>query len=157
MRALTGTAPQRGIAALEMVLVPPLLMLILAGMLFLGRYFSYYTTAQKAAHDAARYLATVSQREMKTQSAFGGLAPVARLAETIGLQETAGLHPGPGVVIVTIECAPLACAGIILPTKVRVMVQMQVTDELFTPFSRTFLGENGMILFADVSMLYVGQ
>lgn len=157
MRTPPGTAPQRGSAALEMVLVLPLLLLFLAGMLFFGRYCSYYTAAHKAAHDAARYLATVSQREMKTPGTYGGPAPVVQIAQAIGMQETAGLHPGSSAGGVTIECKPLPCLGLAIPAKVRVVVQMQVTDELFTPLSNLFLGEGGLLLSADVTMPYVGQ
>ncbi|MBY0556452.1 MAG: pilus assembly protein [Burkholderiaceae bacterium] len=157
MRALAGAAPQRGIAALEMVLVLPLLLLFLAAILFFGRYLSYYTTAQKAAHDAVRYLATVSQREMKTPSGAGGLTPVARIAQMIGQQEMAGLHPGPSGADVWIDCTPQPCVGIFIPTKVRVVIQMQVTDELFAPFSGPFLGAGGMPLWVEVSMPYLGQ
>lgn len=157
MRGRDRAAQQRGIAALEMLLVLPLLLLVLAGLLYFGRYFSYYTAAQKAAHDAARYLATVSQREMKTPSGSGAQVPVIQIAQAIGLQELAGLNPGPIPITIAIECKPYVCSGLVIPAKVRVQILMQVTDQLFAPLSYVFLGEGGQLLTADVTMLYVGQ
>ncbi|MFC0167589.1 TadE/TadG family type IV pilus assembly protein [Pseudoduganella danionis] len=148
---------QRGIATLEMVLILPLLLLFLVGMVYFGRYFTYYSAARKAAHDAARYLATVSRREMKTQLQGAAQVPAVLLAQNIAQREIAGLHPGPAAVAVAVDCLPNVCAGLSLPDKVKVLVQMQVTDELFAPFSAAFLGDEGLLLQADVTMLYVGQ
>ncbi len=148
---------QRGIATLELVLTLPVLLLFLVGMLYFGRYFSYYTTAHKAAHNAARYLASVSRREIKTQLAGGAQVPAVLLAQAIAQQSTAGLHPGPAALAVIVDCSPTSCTGLAVPDKVRVVVQMQVTDQLFAPFSWTFLGDEGLLLQADVTMLYVGQ
>jgi len=146
---------QHGIATLEMLLVLPVLLVFLAGLVFFGRYFTYYSMAQKAAHDGARYLATVSRREMKTQLSGATQVPALLLAQSIAQQEMAGLQAGP--VAVVVECAPGPCTGWVLPEKVRVVVQMQVTDQLFAPFSDLFVGDQGLLLQADVSMLYVGQ
>lgn len=147
---------QRGIAALEAVLVLPLLLLLLAWITFFGRYFWHYTVAQKAAHDAARYLATVPQREMKTPGFGGGQAPVTQVAQAIAVQETAELNPGPFPPSVMVSCQPLGCTGLSLPGKVRVLVVMQMTDDLFSPITSLVLGDDGLLLTADVTMLYVG-
>ncbi|MYN46233.1 hypothetical protein GTP23_14370 [Pseudoduganella sp. FT93W] len=148
---------QRGIATLEMVLILPLMLLFLAGMVYFGRYFTYYSAAHKAAHDAARYLSTVSRREMRMQVTGYAQVPALLLAQNIAQQETAGLHPGPAVIAVVVDCLPFSCTGLALPDKVRVMVQMRVADELFAPFSAAFLGEEPLLLQAYVTMLYVGQ
>ncbi|WP_348693361.1 TadE/TadG family type IV pilus assembly protein [Duganella fentianensis] len=149
--------PQAGVATLELLLTLPVLLLFLAAMVYFGRYFAYYTAAHKAAHDAARYLATVSRREFKSQVAGTAQVPAVLLAQNIAQQETAGLHPGPSTLAVVIDCVPDGCTGLSVPDKIRVLVQMQVTDELLTPFSWTFLGDQGLLLRANVTMLYVGQ
>lgn len=148
---------QHGIAALELVLVLPVLLLFLAGMVYFGRYYTYYSAAHKAAHDAARYLSTVSRRDMRLQVAGSAQVPALLLAQNIAQQETAGLRPGPAAVGVAVDCLPFVCTGLALPDKVRVMVQMRVTDELFSPFSWGFVGDEGLLLQADVTLLYVGQ
>lgn len=148
---------QYGIATLELVLILPLMLLFMVGMVYFGRYFTYYSAAHKAAHDAARYLSTVSRHEMKTPlSGSAQTAPVL-LAQNMVQQEIAGLHPGPLPVATGITCQPSLCAGLALPETVKVVVQMRVTDELFAPFSSSFLGDEGLLLQADVTMLYVGQ
>jgi Flp pilus assembly protein TadG len=149
---------QRGVAAVEMAVLLPVLLLFLAATLFLTRYFWHYTVAQKAAHDAARYLATVSQKEMKTTGAGGTGAPAVQIAWAIARKELEELKPGPDAPFVSVECRPNPCSGFVVPSKVRVFVQMEVVDELFSPFTDFFLGEqHGVLLTADVTMRYVGS
>jgi hypothetical protein len=149
---------QRGVAAVEMAVLLPVLLLFLAATLFLTRYFWHYTVAQKAAHDAARYLATVSQKEMKTASSGGTGAPVVQIAQAIARKEIEELNPGPDTPYVGVDCKPVGCTGFVVPTKIHVVVQMMVVDELFSPFTDFFLGEqHGVLLTADVTMRYVGS
>lgn len=156
MRRARKPVGQRGMAALEMVLVLPVLLLFLAWITFFGRYFWHYTAAHKAAHDAARYLATVPQREMKTPGLGGGQAPVTQVAQAIAVAETTELNPGPFPPSVLVSCLPQGCSGLVLPAKVRVLVMMRMTDDLFAPVTRLLLGDEGLLLTADVTMLYVG-
>jgi len=147
---------QRGVAAVEMAIVLPIFILLLAAPLFFARYFWHYTAAQKAAHDAARYLSTVSQVEMRTPDA-GGVPAAARLAEQIALIETAELDPGRLAPFVDVYCGSTRCNGLTLPTQVRVFVQMRVQDTIFDLFTYMFTGEDGILLTADVTMRYVGS
>jgi len=148
---------QHGIAAIEAVLVIPVLLALLAGITFFGRYTWHYTAAQKAAHDAARYLATVSQREMKTPGLGGTVAPVLQIAQNIAALETAELHPGPYPPYILVLCQPVQCTGFSVPSRVRVMIQMELTDDIFTPISQLFLGDAQLPLSVDVTLPYVGS
>ena len=53
-----GLRHQRGLAALEMVLVAPLLLLLLIGVIEIGNAFMQYNTLVKATQTAARYIAS---------------------------------------------------------------------------------------------------
>ena len=54
--AQRGARRQRGIAAVELALVLPVLFILVMFPLYLGRVYWHYTAIQYAAQDAARYL-----------------------------------------------------------------------------------------------------
>lgn len=146
---------ERGSAAVEAAAVLPILVFILAAVLFVARYFWYYTAAEKAAHDAARYLATVSQREIKTPGSGGGGPAVLQIAHDIAWQETSEIksdYPP----FISVDCKPQPCSGFNVPTKIRVFIQVPVTDPFFSAFTSDFAGEEGFLLTTDVTMPYVG-
>lgn len=90
---------QRGVAAVEMALVLPLLVaFIFAPSLFWALYFYKYSTTQKAVHDATLYLSTAPKLDMITAGPDGN--PVALiLAKKIISKEMAGMSfPDPGIV-----------------------------------------------------------
>lgn len=148
---------QKGVAALEMALVLPALVILLAVPLFLGRVFWHYTVAQKAAHDAARFLATASQVEMRTLGSGGTEAAVAALARAIARAEAADLNPGlDSPVIVDVQC-DLGTCGLGVPTTVRIWVRMQMKDDWFNGYTSTFTGGDGLMVQADVTMRYAGR
>ena len=63
---------QRGIAAVELALVLPAFVLLLAATVFIGRTLYHYQAIQKAAHDAARYLASAPALEVSSPSRMDG-------------------------------------------------------------------------------------
>ena len=65
-------ASESGSVSVEAAIVIALILLpLLAATLFLGRYFWYYKVAQKAAHDAALYMASAPLSEVKGTGAIG--------------------------------------------------------------------------------------
>jgi hypothetical protein len=116
----------------------------------------YYDSAQKAAHDAARFLATASQVELRTPGPGGTEAAVAALARAIAREETAELILSEDYPVrVTIQCNLLDCGAATLPPTVRAVVSIDMADGIFGDLTSQMF-ENGMVsLTADVTMRYV--
>lgn len=149
---------QRGGVAVEMAIVLPLLVLFLALPLFFGRVFWYYSVAQKAAHDAARYLSAATQSEIRGAGATGGETATAALARAIVNEELASIRPGIAEWTITVLCDTDTC-GLAVPQTIRVSIRMIVRDDIFDFYTSQFYGEDGygLLLKADVTMRYVGN
>jgi Flp pilus assembly protein TadG len=146
---------QNGVAAVEFALLLPILVVLLAVPLFLSYVCWHYSVAQKAAHDAARYLSSAPRSEILTPT--GGEIAAAQFAKSIAEIEVAELKPGPFPILIEAQCNGLMCIGNVAPTTVRVAVRMQVVDQFF-PLLTAFLGTGeGIWLTADVTMPYVGR
>ena len=156
MRPLTRGAMrrQRGIAAVELAFILPVAVLLLAFPLYFGRVFWHYTVAQKAAQDAARYLASVPLIDMKDPLRVGHAVAV---AQDIALAETAELNPGPYAPSITVLCDGLSCAGFSTPATVRVGIQLYMVDFFFYGVTSVLFGDGGLALTADVTVHYVGN
>jgi len=139
-------ARQLGVAAVEFAVLLPLLIVLITAPLFFGRVLWHYTVAQKAAHDGARYLATVSEAELRTAA----LAPAAvAVARDIVAAELADLNPGPTPPNISVLCDTSLCGGVVLPTNVRVGVQIEMSG----PFA--YAGD-GWPIMVEVQMRYMG-
>lgn len=145
---------QRGVAAVELALLLPIMILFLSFPLFFARYFWHYTVAQKAAQDAARYMSTISAQEMKT----GSLAQSAlAIANDIASTELAELSPGSAPPTVTFYCGGYSCTGTgarPLPDTVLVRVTMDMFDNIL---GLVDTGRYGWPITVDVEMRYVGK
>lgn len=140
----------RGAVAVEMALVLPLLVLLVTTLIFFARFFWYYSVMQKSAHDAARFLSTASQVEMRTTG-----APIALVARSIADAGTAVLVPAVDAMAIDVQCNFSTC-GFAVPTTVRVVIQTRMRDTIFGPLTSAFYGEDGLLLVADVTMRYAG-
>jgi Flp pilus assembly pilin Flp len=141
---------QRGVAAVEFAVISSLLLILLTVPLFFGRVFWHYTAIQKAAHDAAWYLATVPQNDMKNQARS---QDAAKVADYIAKAEVGELAPGGDYApVVTIDCRPAGC-GLGLPTTVYVRVGVLMFDPIFQV---SYAGEDGLLMFAVSEINYVG-
>lgn len=146
---------QRGIAAVELAIILPILVALLAVPFYFGRVFWHYTVAEKAAHDAALYLSSVPLTEMKSQTR---IASVVNVAQQIYDLEMAELNPGEFAPVPTFQCGTMSCAGITVPDTVRVTVQMRVFDDFLSSFTTDYKDEEGGIaLTVDVTLPYVGK
>jgi hypothetical protein len=149
---------ERGSVAIEAALVLPFLLLFLAVPLFFARVFWYYSVAQKAAHDAARFLASASQVEMQTLGPDDADAPVATLARAIALAESDEIRPVLDARTIVMQCDLSQC-GWGVPQKVRVQIRLRVSDNVLGSITDEYYKVNGkgLDLTADVSMGYAGK
>jgi cbb3-type cytochrome oxidase subunit 3 len=146
---------QRGAAAVECAIVLPLLVLLLTFFVFYAQVLWHYTVAQKAAYDAARYLSTVTEQEMRDDL----LAPAAaNIANYIAQAEIAELRPGRGArPRVEIQCGGVRCEGVRgtpLPQTVSVAVRMEMFDDYFRVFN---VGRYGLSIVGRAEIRYVGN
>jgi Flp pilus assembly protein TadG len=145
-----------GSAAVEMAILLPFLVLLLASALFFARIFMFYSIGQKAAHDAARFLSTVSQAEMRTPGSGFNEARVAALARWIAQEELLEIVDLTDGVLITILCDDMTC-GIGVPNAVRVSVQMALHDNLLGSLTSTYLGNTDIVMVGNVTLRYVGR
>ena len=145
---------QRGIAAVELAFVLPVMLVLLAAPLFFGRVFYHYTAAQKAAQDAARYLSTAPLAELANSTR---VVHVVSVAQNIAEIETAELNPGPDRPFVSVTCDDWACDGFSAPTMVGVSVHLRMVDTYFPIITSLFGGDAGLVLRAAVKVPYVGK
>lgn len=146
---------QRGVAAVELAIILPILVALLAVPFYFGRVCMHYEVAEKAAHDAALYLSSVPVTEMKSQARIGAVLGVAQQIYDL---ETAELNPGPYPATPGFSCNAIPCAGLSIPDTVSVSVQMRVVDILFPLFTTNYTDEEGgIVLLAQVTLPYVGK
>lgn len=154
---------ERGSVAVEFAVVTLLLLIpLLAGALFFGRFLWHYTVAEKAAHDAARFLASASPTELKTQSPTG-YPYIVEAARAIAQAEVAELNPGSDFPLAIVYCDSGPCLPFRtapLPKMVSAYVVMSVEDPFFTPITSLFTGDAGPIAIqidATGRSYYVGN
>ncbi|MFS2003898.1 TadE/TadG family type IV pilus assembly protein [Duganella sp. CT11-25] len=152
MRPQAQGRRQRGAAAVELALTLPVLLMLLAYIMFYGRVLYNYEVAQKAARDAVRYLSSAAAVNMRSTAQAANEVAV---AQAIANAELAGLNPGPGNgPFVFIRCDGLPCLGLALPNLVRVDIQIVVQNDIFGYYV-PYLGSS--LLQAGSTMRYVGN
>jgi Flp pilus assembly protein TadG len=147
---------EQGSIAVETAFVLPVLILFLAVPLFLARIFWYYSVAEKAAHDGARFLSQASRLEIQG-STSGNEPGVSALARSIANAELDGIRPVLVGAAAASQCDGIPCNGLSVPSMVRVVVQIRVRDEILGPITDRYFGEDGLLLTADVTMRYAGN
>jgi len=148
---------QRGAAAVELALVLPILVVLLAAPLLFGRVFLHHSMAVKAAHDAARFLASAPQRDITWRKRDGTEAGAAALARAIAQNTLAEAYTGFAAPSVDVFCDGEICTKATVPSRVQVIVQMYISDEVFTGLTGQYTGDWGIPVRADVTMAYVGK
>jgi len=145
-----------GGVAVEMAIVMPLLILLLAVSLFFARVYLFYSVGQKAAHDAARFLSTATQAEMRTPGGGFNEARIAALARWIAQEELREIVDFTDGILIDIECNTGAC-GAAVPDMVHVRVQITLHDTIFGNLTTSYLGNTDMVMVGNVTMRYVGR
>ncbi len=146
---------QNGASAVELALILPILVAMMSAPLFVAIYYWHYTAAQKAAYDAARYLSTISEAEMRRPV----LALAARdTAAAIVNAEIAELGFRDAPVKITFNCGPVNyCDGVgsqALPPTITIGVQLFVRDTLFNQIDT---GEFGWSITGAATVRYTGK
>jgi hypothetical protein len=147
---------EQGSIAVETAFILPVLILFLAVPLFLARIFWYYSVAEKAAHDGARFLSQTSRLEIQG-STSGNEPGVSALARSIANAELEGIRPVLVGASATAQCDGVSCDGLSIPSMVRVVVRIRIRDEILGPITDRYFGEDGLLLTADVTMRYAGN
>jgi len=147
---------EQGSVAVEMAFSLMILLLFLAVPLFFAQVFWYYSVAQKAAHDAARFLATASHLEMTTLGNGDSDAPVSTLAKQIALAETDEIRPMLDARTIVVQCDLTQC-GWSVPQTVRVQVRIRISNQVLSGVTDYFTNGQGINLTADSTMNYAGN
>ncbi|MRW84590.1 hypothetical protein GJ698_10885 [Pseudoduganella sp. FT26W] len=145
-------AARRGSVLIELSLALPALCLIMLNLIFVGVVLFNYEMGLKAAHDAASYLASAEQRDMKNSAAVGGHVAVAR---AIVAEELQLLSLGPYPPSITVSCNMATCSGYSVPSTVSVTIEMRVVPSSLIPLSSLFFSE-GITLTAVSTLRYIG-
>jgi hypothetical protein len=146
---------QRGIAALEMALILPFILVLLPYPVLLGRAFWHYTMLQKAAYDAARYMSTAPAMDMKFLAS--GQNYPAELARNMAGAATADINSELEPVSIVVQCDGLPCGSNPLgklPSQIRVIVAQGIRDDWFPDITTALIGD-GLLLQADIKMPYI--
>ncbi|MBV7535631.1 pilus assembly protein [Duganella sp. sic0402] len=120
---------QRGAVALELALCLPVLLTVLASLLFYGRVLYSYEVVQKSAWAGARYLSSVPAMNIKNPLLS---TQEINLATAMIRQELGTVAPDPGALIVFISCDGGPCNGLpnYLPASVTVTVMFDLQSTL---------------------------
>lgn len=153
-KRLNGSA--KGSVAVEMALILPLFLVLLAGPLYIARAAWCYSVGQKAAHDATRYIATATQAELRTGGGGFNEARVPAIARWIAQQELGEIVQFTDSIVITIQCDGDGC-GLLAPAKVRTGVQIGLHDHVLGDLTMDYLGSAGMTISSEVTMRYVDQ
>ncbi|MET0267993.1 MAG: TadE family protein [Duganella sp.] len=127
-RYVSAARTQHGVAAVELALIMPMLVMMLAFTLYFGRFYWHYTTAQNAASSAVRYLSTIPHADIINPYR----APMAAaVAYEIVAAQLAQLSPGPILPSVMVSCDMGHCFGGAPPATVSITIKLAVEDMIF--------------------------
>lgn len=144
-----GCRRQRGVAAVEMAIIMPVLIVMLIAPFFLAIYFWHYSAIYKTAYSGARFLSTVSAHELTSPELSEVMEDQVRKIISDGLSD---LHPAARP-LVEVQCDGMTC-GDGPPQEVLVRVRLRLLDEYFGSF---YTGDRGLLIQATVRMRYVGN
>jgi hypothetical protein len=131
---------QRGVAAVELALILAFGLFLVPSVMVLGRIFWTYTALQKATHDAARYMASVSVVDITTLAQAQAAVAV---AQGMVVQAAAAAHIRPALPAVTVgvTCNGVPCGSTsIPPVLIQVIVARSMSDQLNDDSHRLFEG-----------------
>lgn len=139
---------------MELAVIMPILIMLLAFPVFFGRLYMHYTVIQKAAHSAAVYYAGVAASDLNTQARAFEVEKVA-----IGLinDQIAQLRPGNNTVpFYQLRCDDGPC-GWATPTNITVHIRLTMYDDIFNNFTWLIGISDGIDLESEVTIPYVGS
>ncbi|MGB9150883.1 MAG: TadE/TadG family type IV pilus assembly protein [Burkholderiales bacterium] len=145
---------QRGAAAVELAIILPLIMMMLAGITEFSRAFWYYNALDKATRDAARYLSALPTAEMATTSTRTSRFATARnLVAAAASDPDSGAQVRPAITPANVEvsCEPTSCISPISITVNIVNFQM----ESAIPFVLLDVGRFGLSPMPSTTMPFM--
>lgn len=145
------TGRERGVAAVEMAIVLPVFVVLLAFPIFVGRVLMNFTMADKAAHDAARVFSMAPPTDVRSLSRVNHWVNLAKAVADAELEE---LHLEDGYPVYTPLCGTFICDGLSTPSTFRFAIRYPIFDEVF---GETTGGAEGLAITADATMPYVGE
>ncbi len=151
-----GRRRQRGVAFMEFAIIVPLLLSLIAFPFFFGRIFMYYSVAQKAAQNAAIYLATVPRAEMQET---GKSRAAKELAEAIVAATIKEADTGKdGAIGFQVQCDNNQCGLGVVPTKtVAVELRISMYDEYFPFLTWAVLRDGPLVMNVNATVPYLGK
>lgn len=155
-RSMRSGQRAKGSVAVEMAIMLPLLILLLALGLFFARIYMFYSVGQKAAHDATRFLSTVTQAEMRTPGGGFNEMRVAALARWIAQEELMDIVGFADGIMIRISCNARDC-GADIPDTVQVQVQIALHDDVLGNLTSIYMGNTDVVVIGEVTMRYVGR
>lgn len=147
---------EQGSIAIETAFSLLILSVFIVIPFLLARIFWFYSVAEKAAHDGARFLSNAAQHEIVVPMGSGDEASIARLAESIAHAELDEIKPALEYFTITALCDLDQC-GFEVPQTVRVSVRLRIRHEMFGSIAADIFGEDPLQLEARVTMRYVGD
>jgi len=149
-----STTRQRGIAAIELAILLPLIIILATSVIFIARVLMSYSIAHKAAQSAAVYLATVPMSDMMDTSRKTAAQTIAGAVADITLAEVkpGGREP----IVVDVHCDGLTCAGPTPPKEISVTVRMWMMDDFFFSQTGGIIPDGGLPLTVVVTIPYLG-
>ncbi|KFC74719.1 TadE/TadG family type IV pilus assembly protein [Massilia sp. LC238] len=147
---------EKGSVAVEMALILPLFVMLLTLMVFFARIFWAYSATQKAAHDAARFLSTATQAEIRTTGGGFNEARYPAVARWIAQQELMDIVPWADGITILPVCDDGPCNAT-RPATVRVRVEVALRNDMFPDLIALYLGNSDISLKSKVVIPYPGR
>jgi len=147
---------EKGSVAVEMAFILPVLVMLLTLMLFFARLFWAYSATQKAAHDAARFLSTATQAEIRTGGGGFNEARYPAVARWIAQQELMDIVTWAEGITISPHCDDVQC-NLTRPSTVRVRVEVGLRNDIFPSLIALYLGNSNIVLTSKVVLPYAGR
>ncbi|MGX9218960.1 TadE/TadG family type IV pilus assembly protein [Massilia varians] len=147
---------EKGSVAVEMAFILPVLVMLLSLMLFFARLFWAYSATQKAAHDAARFLSTATQAEIRTGGGGFNEARYPAVARWIAQQELMDIVTWADGITIFVLCDGVPC-NVTRPDTVRVRVEVSLRNDVFPELIALYLDNSNFVLKSHVVLPYAGR
>lgn len=157
LRREDGSVAIEAALTISLILIP-----LLAFMLFFGRYFWYYTVAQKAVHDATLYFAAAPLPDIRNTNA-ADLAQDMIDAGLVDIDDDTLSMTGADTFCMYRTVAnpdvltPRHCNATTPPAAVKAQIGMTVNDPFLSSVTGSILGYEGLFITAEATLPYVGR